>query len=248
MKTMEKHMHMAAQYLAAAGINFVPKEADDSHTNLGFSIEKKSIETHPLSENGDILSLDYENFSLRWNSQNNTESLLLDGTTHESVIQWLQDMSQRFLGKSYSYRFHYDLPYRINSDFKFELGDTKRLAELLQLRILAQSTFEETLESNQLESPIRVWPHHFDSGAYASLNGNSAVGFGLAIPDSLSNEHYFYISGYKGQAAIPTSGFSLLSKGEWKNNGFTGAILSAETTDRSTAILFFKEAIENYRK
>lgn len=41
-------MHLAAQYLAAAGISFVAKEDDDSHTNLGFSAETGSMTTHPL--------------------------------------------------------------------------------------------------------------------------------------------------------------------------------------------------------
>ncbi len=247
MENTVKNMHLAAQYLAAAGINFVPKTADDSHTNLGFSIENQRLETHPLSEKGDVLSLHYKNVGLQWTSQNNTESLVLDGTTHEAVLQWLQEVSQRFLGKSYSYGFHYDLPYEISDDYKFDFQNTKRLGELVQLRILAQSTFEETLASTGLESPIRIWPHHFDSGAYASLNAHSAVGFGLAIPDSVGDEHYFYISGYKGHDAISTDGFSRLSKGEWKKSGFTGAILPAKNTTQSEAVLFFTEAIKNYR-
>lgn len=241
-------MYLAAQYLAAAGINFVPKKEDDSHTNLGFSIEKKSLETHPLSEKGDTLSLRYDNFSLEWKSQNSTESLLLDGVSHQSVIQWLNQISERFLDKSFVYGFHYELPYEINDEFVFELGDSKRLAELTQLRILAQSALEETLTSTKLESPIRVWPHHFDSGAYASLNAHVAVGFGMAIPDSVSNEHYFYISGYKGHNAIVTDGFSTLLRGEWKSNGFTGAVLPTVNTGLPEAILFFREAIEHYRK
>lgn len=57
-------MHLAAQYLAAAGISFVEKKADYSHTNLGWSIDKQRLETHPLSEKGDVLALNYNTFSL----------------------------------------------------------------------------------------------------------------------------------------------------------------------------------------
>lgn len=248
METMEKQMYLAAQYLAAAGINYVPKKEDDSHTNLGFSIEKKRLETHLLSGNGDILSLDYDSFGLQWDSQNHTEYFPLHGITHKAVVAWLNTQSERFLAKPYSYGFHYELPYNINDDFRFELSDAKRLAELTQLRILAQAALTETLSSNNLESPIRVWPHHFDSGAYASLNGNSAVGFGLAIPDSVCSEHYFYISGYKGHDAVPIDGFSPLSKGEWKNDGFTGAIFSSKTANLAEVVSFFTEAIESYKK
>lgn len=240
-------MYLAAQYLAAAGISFVKKEEDDSHTNLGFSMLKTSMETHPLSENGDVLSLNYKNFSLNWHAENSSTSFPLDGATHEAVLSWLKETSKTFLNKSYAYGFHYDLPYKITDDFKFKLVDANRLAELLQLRILAQSTLEQTLKEGNLESPIRVWPHHFDTGAYAGLHKNIAIGFGLAVPDTLCKDHYFYISGYKGHDALNTEGFSPFSNGEWKNDGFKGAILPATTIDKSKAVLFFKEAIQNYK-
>lgn len=244
---MEKMMHLAAQYLAAAGISFVSKKEDDSHTNLGFTIAKSCMETHPLAENGDVLSLDYKNFGLNWNSKNDSTSLPLDGATHTDVLRWIKETSKNFLNKSYSYKFHYELPYQITDDFRFQLDDANRLAELLQLRTLAQSALEETLKDCHLGSTIRTWPHHFDSGAYASLNENIAVGFGLAIPDSVCAEHYFYISGYRGHDAVSTEGLSSLSKGEWKNGGFKGAILPVETVDKSESVLFFKEAIESYQ-
>ena len=240
-------MYLAAQYLAAAGISFVKKEEDDSHTNLGFSIVKTSMETHPLSETGDILSLDYKNFSLNWQSENSSTSFPLDGATHEAVLSWLKETSKTFLNKSYSYEFHYDFPYEMTDGFKFKLVDANRLAELLQLRIIAQSTLEQTLKEGNLESPIRVWPHHFDSGAYVGLHKNIAIGFGLAVPDNICKEHYFYISGYKGHDTLKTESFSPLSNGEWKNDGFKGAILPAATIDKSKAVIFFKEAIDNYK-
>lgn len=244
---MEKMMHLAAQYLAAAGISFLTKQDDDSHTNLGFSIARNCMETHALSEKGTVLSLNYKKFSLNWNSQSVSSDFLLDGATHSDVLNWIQETSKTVLNKSYTYQFHYDLPYEITDDYKFKLVDTKRLDALLKLRILAQSVLEEVLSEHRLESPIRTWPHHFDSAAYVNLNKNIAIGFGLAIPDEVCKEHYFYISGYKDHKAIPTEGFHSLSKGIWKNNDFTGALLPAETVVKSTAVLFFKQAIENYK-
>jgi len=241
-------MHLAAQYLAAAGISFVEKKDDDSHTNLGFSIEEASLETHPLSENGDILSLDYKNFSLNWSSESGSTSFPLNGAIHEDVLQWLEETSNTFLNKAYSYVFHYSLPYKITNDFKFELTNVNRLEELIQLRILAQSALKEVLKRSNLESPIRVWPHHFDIGAYSSFKdaSNIAVGFGLAVPDAICAEHYFYISGYEGHDAVSTEGFSSLTNGHWKNDGFKGAILPASKIEKEEAVLFFKETIQNY--
>lgn len=240
-------MHLAAQYLAAAGISFVSKKDDDSHTNLEFSIAKSCMKTHELSKNGDTLSLDYKNFSLNWKSVSGNASFPLDGAKHKDVLTWLKATSKTFLKRPYVYEFHYDLPYEITDDFKFELLDVKRLSELLQLRILAQLTLEETLKESNLKSSIRTWPHHFDSGAYASLSKDVAVGFGLAIPDNVCSDHYFYISGYKGHNALHTDGFSSLSNGEWKNDGFKGAIISSEGIDKSKALLFFQETIKKYQ-
>lgn len=244
---MEKMMHLAAQYLAAAGISFVNKKDDDSHTNLGWSIEKKQLETHPLSENGDVLILNYKTFSLEWISEKTKDSFLLDNKTHKQVLEWLVSSADKFLGKKYTYDFHYDLPYSIEGSFTYKL-EVSELKKLAGLRTLAQISIEKTLKETELESSIRVWPHHFDSGAYASLTKDIAVGFGLAVPDSMVNEHYFYISGYKGHAGLDTSKFDSLSLGEWKNDGFKGAVLPTTKINEEQVVKFFTEAINTYKK
>ncbi|TDT40425.1 hypothetical protein CLV90_3272 [Maribacter spongiicola] len=243
---MEKTMHLASQYLAAAGISFVEKKADDSHTNLGWSIDKQQLETHPLSANGDILALNYTTFSLEWISPKNNASFLLKGKTHQQVLKWLTSSTDTILGKKYTYDFHYELPYSIDDSFIFEL-DRPRLKRLATLRTLAQSSLEKTLKETGLESSIRVWPHHFDSGAYANLADTITVGLGLAIPDDVVREHYFYISGYKSNDGIDTSKFDSLSIGEWKNDGFKGAVLPASKVMQSEVFQFFKEAINTYQ-
>ncbi|MDO6518224.1 hypothetical protein [Zobellia uliginosa] len=244
---MEKMMHLAAQYLAAAGISFVGKKADDSHTNLGWSIDEQRLETHPLSTDGDVLALSYNTFSLAWNSPKNNASFALDGKTHEQVLEWLTNSADAFLGKKYTYDFHYDLPYSIDDSFTFKLHASK-LKELAGLRTLAQSGLEKTLAENGLVSDIRIWPHHFDSGAYVSMTDDLALGFGLAVPDTMVTEHYFYISGYKGHDGIETSNFDSLSMGEWKNEGFKGAVLPATKINKEQVVQFFTEAINTYKK
>lgn len=244
---MEKMMHLAAQYLAAAGINFVDKKDDDSHTNLGFSIVKQQLETHPLSVNGDVLVLNYKTFSLEWISAKTKDSFLLNDKTHTQVLEWLVSSADTFLGKKYTYGFHYDLPYSIEDSFTYKL-EASELKKLAGLRTLAQISIEKTLKETELESTVRIWPHHFDSGAYASLTADIAVGFGLAVPDSMVNEHYFYISGYKGHSGLDTSNFDTLSIGEWKNEGFKGAVLPSSGVSETEVIQFFIEAINAYKK
>lgn len=247
---MKKQMHLAAQYLAAAGISFLDKKDDDSHTNLGFSVENGCLYSHTFSENGDMLCLDYERFSLEWKSNQGTTSFRLDGAKHAEVINWLSETSKTFLNKPYNYRFHYDLPYTIDDTYTFKLLNVNQLIELMHLRILAQFSLEQTLNSNDLESSIRIWPHHFDTGVYTSFkdDSNISIGFGLAIPDDISDVHYMYISGYKDNIIIDPSNFQDLTKGEWRNDGFKGAILPTTDLKEAEAVHFFQETISQYKK
>lgn len=243
-------MYLLAQYLAAAGISFLKKKDDDSHSNLGFSIENNSMYSRPLNENGDTLSVSYKKFTLDWNSNGVSTSLRLDGTTHAEILKWIEKMAAKASMKApYTYSFHYDFAYQIKDNFVFKLLDANRLRELLNLRILAQSVLEIFLQDQNLNSEIRIWPHHFDTGAYAVFNDMKAqaIGLGLAVPDTVCSDHYFYISGYQGHEVIDTSGFRPLSLGSWGINGFNGAILAATETDRDKGIAFLSEGFNQYK-
>lgn len=245
---MDKQMHLAAQYLAAAGISFTEPKDDDSHTNLGFDVERKSMETRVLSTQVDVLALNYRKFLLEWHSFEETISFSLHGKTHKEILQWLQAVSKKRLGKEYTYAFHYDVPYSIDEKFTFQLTDVHKLEYLCNLRMLAQHTFEAITEEYNLDTEIRVWPHHFDTGGYAELNNSGiAIGFGLATPDTVCNEHYFYIAGYKNGTTIDPKDFKALSQGNWINKGVTGAISPARKLVASEAFQFFEETINSYK-
>ena len=245
---MEKQMHLASQYLAAAGISFLDKKEDDSHTNLGFDTNTGTLSTHILSENKDVLSLNYQKFSLDWNSLHGTSSLPLDGATHKEIVEWISESSQKMLNKKYAYKFHYDLPYSVTDDFTFNLLDAGKLKSLMDVRILAQVALEKVMSTNALTSSIRVWPHHFDTGIYEKLpHSEIFIGCGLAIPDAVCDEHYMYISGYKNNEIIDTSSFQKLENGEWRNNDFKGGILPSSHPVESETVTFFQEAINNYK-
>jgi hypothetical protein len=246
---MKEQMHLAAQYLAAAGISFLDKKADDSHTNLGFDTERGCLSTHVLSKNEDQLLLNYEGFSLQWVSKSGTTSLKLDEATHKEVLNWLNETSMAFLSKPYAYKLHYQLPYEISDAYTFKLDDANELVTLMMLRQLAQVSLEKTTEKFDFDTSIRVWPHHFDTGIYTKLIGSEiSVGLGLAIPDNLSDTHYLYASGYDQKGQINPSEFQKLSKGNWNSSGFLGALLPAKSITMTDAVTFFEEAILQYKK
>ena len=245
---MPMQLHLAAQYLATTGISFLEKKEDDSHTNLEFSTTEKRLATWPLDENGTQLGLHYPTFSLQWISTE-VQSLPLDGKSHNEVVMWLKEASASLSpSKNYEYNLHYELPYVMKPDESFQLTDSEKIEKLIQLRTMANVVLAQVLADNDLSSDIRIWPHHFDTGAFSELSSNTktAVGLGLSIPDSLVDDYYFYISGYHGHTALDTSSFSKLNHGTWLNDGFKGAVLPASSSNAQQAISFFNEAIQAY--
>lgn len=245
---MLEQVHLAAQYLAMAGKSFLLPKADDSHTNIGFMPETQTLETLPLHPSGQKLVFDYSDFSLKWEA-NVTHSFPLDGKSHSDVVAWINAMvTLSPLIQRYDYELHYELPYSALGDFKFELADPSQLKELLSLRKLGHTVLQSFLERENLPSDICIWPHHFDTGASVPLNDGTgkSIGLGLAIPDSICNEHYFYISGYQGHNPLDVSNFNALTHGTWDPKQLKGALLPASNRDTKGAVQFFQEAFMMY--
>lgn len=245
---MQAQLHLAAQYLATAAISFLDKKDDDSHTNLGFSIDEKSILTRPLDGTSIQLGLNYGTFSLDWKS-NRPQSLSLNGKTHREIVAWLTKVTHASnLPKPYSYILHYGLPYSMGDSERFKLSAPEEIQRLVRLRTLAQNVLSQFLEGENLVSDVRIWPHHFDTGAFVHLRGGSgkSLGMGMAIPDGLVDDLYFYINGYRGNDGLDTWAFPPLSHGKWVNNGFKGAVLPVFGVSEAMALQFFKEALGTY--
>ncbi|NAY92426.1 hypothetical protein GTQ34_10890 [Muricauda sp. JGD-17] len=246
---MLHQLHLAAQYLATAGKSFIPHREDDSHTNLAFSTAEKSLFTRPLDDAGTLLGLNYNTFSLNWKSSN-PQFFYLKGKTHKDIIAWISEMTKTTgLEKSYAYNLHYDLPYSLEGNESFALSSEGEVQELIRLRSLAQTVLTKFLKEENLESEVRVWPHHFDTGAFAHLHDGSgkSIGFGMAIPDNTVDDLYFYVSGYRGSSVWNTWAFKPLTHGKWINNGFKGAVLAASQTSEENTLYFLKEALAGYK-
>ena len=243
---MLEQVHFAVQYLAMAGKSFLKPRPDDSHTNLAFNATTHAFETWPLDGDGLKLTFDVPNFQLKWS----TGAILdLVEKNHAQVTKWVTESSpQTGIDKPYVFDLHYELPFLWNAELKFEQPDPAKLKRLVQLRILANNVLDTFLKKEKLESAIRIWPHHFDTGAFVVLADGSekSIGMGMAIPDTLVNDHYFYLSAYHGHAGIDTSNFSALAHGEWKNDGFKGAILPTSEVSTLEAVQFLQEALGAY--
>jgi hypothetical protein len=248
---MIKELHIAAQYLAAAAISFVEKKDDDSHTNLGWSNESLTLSTRSLNSNGDKLALDFSSYSLVWNTTSGViSSLGLDKVTHNQVLEWINlQLKGREYDSSYKYSLHYDIGYGIDIDnYSFPEANNEELQKIANHLNVAQSAMQDILEKKKLNSEIRVWPHHFDLGAYTVISETLSLGFGLAIPDSGIDDFYYYISGYKGNDTLETKNFQKLENGEWQTGEWKAGTLRACDVNIEKAIGFLSNTIATFRK
>lgn len=239
-------IHTTAQYLASAAISFIPKKEDDSHTNLKWT--NHTLETHPFL-NGDKLGLNYEHFSLEWIHHNgNKEHLFLNNLTHKDIIEWIAQVSaNNGIESTYSYNIHYELPYKKVSDTtRFKITNQDELNRLMRNRDLAQHVISSVLKSHNYESSIRIWPHHFDTGALVTINSRFSIGLGMSIPDSLIDDFYFYISGYSGHNPVDIDLLNSINKESYYNNGWQGFAKPVSELNEHSAIDFFQAAINTY--
>ncbi len=246
---MVETFHIAAQYLATVAISFLDKKEDDSHTNLGW--KDGSLYTHLLNDHSCTLSLDYKTFSLILkNDDGYREQLFLNGKTHFQIITWIRGTTlQAKLNKLYEYKLDYELPYKkLNSDEKLSKPLDEEIDQFIKKRNFAQQAIETTLENLNIDAKVRVWPHHFDSGAFFMATDEIGIGLGMAIPDSMIDDFYFYVSGYKEHESIILSESTSLDQGKYYSEGWKGFALPVSDTNLEQAIDFLTLAIYQYVK
>lgn len=246
---MTKEIHIAAQYIAAAGISFLEKQADDSHTTLNWDVKTSSLTGQFLREDGLHMALSYHDFSIEFRRKDRVLAKIpLSSSRHSDNVKWFVEVFRDLLfEKSYRYAFHYTLPYEdLNDDYVFPYRDQNQLNELSTLRNLAFTVLSELSSEHNESASVRIWPHHFDTGTLLWLNGMESIGLGLAIPDDMMNTYYFYASGWSGHEMMDTSKFQSLNQGNWKSDRWKGAVLPALGKNIDEVRYFFNEAMNAY--
>ena len=244
----EIEIHKIIQYLGAAANSFLAHKRDDSHTSLVSLTDCGCIATQFLNTDRHQLAFNYEAFALEWwDFSGEKIRYPLHQKTHKEVVAWIsQKARENDISKPFNPLMHYELPYEtITDDYVYLMDNPQRLKELMHYRILAHIALENTLESHKPHSAIRVWPHHFDIGSIYMLNKHKGhtIGIGMAIPDELEDQFYFYVKGYTHNQTIATDALEELEYGNW-NAQWQGAIYPMDdevTIEKATH--FFNQAI-----
>jgi hypothetical protein len=201
--------HYAVQWLARAARAFVPPEADDSHTSLGWSVAINGFETHPFRD-GSRLGVDLGDLSLILSSVDRAPALFsLNARTDAQASQWLgqqlgaHGLDPNALDAEPPYAMP---PHPIAGGAAYAQAETDasvtRLADWFANAQIALVGAQKQFTTAGLTAPApRCWPHHFDLATLTSFPAKAVretayVGAGFSPGDPYYDEPYFYVSLY----------------------------------------------------
>jgi hypothetical protein len=228
----DQELHLLCQTIAKANRTYVPPKPDDSHTNLYFNALNSRIEGRWINNSLEnlLLTLNLELQQFEW--LNETKECLQSVTI---IGRTVADIENELAGKlevlnlkpqGFTDELHFEIPnYPFAPDPFVAIGHAD-MKEWQSYRNLANELSAKVLAALKLESEIRIWPHHFDTGIYVQLENNIGLGFGLAMEDSMAGAPYFYMSGYPEYGSLVYNNLPELTSGRWETGeNWQGAIL-----------------------
>jgi hypothetical protein len=231
---IDKKIHQLTQIIAKVNRTFVPKKADDSHTNLFFDqlshrMYGRWIKT--INQNI-ILTLNLQTNKFEWldDSLATLHSIDIAGSKYEQLEEYVEESLEGFGldKKGFRNEMHYKIPIYSFLNKPFEKFDQKAIEIWEVYRGLANVACGAMLGFLQNYGEIRIWPDHFDTGIYVTPSEDIGLGFGLAMKDSMVGNPYFYFSGYSlNGKEINYTNVPNLDLGKWIiNDQWKGAVLS----------------------
>ncbi len=226
--------HHAVQFVSRAARANLEPLADDSHSNLGWSVAHEALLGHPLKAGG--LQLGFQFAAGNLVAVRDTQivaRLALAGNDDAGITDWvdglLADAGLKPLRDG-------RMPYALDSAAAWatagQLGRELRalgawFGQAARVLAVVANTFTD---SRPGPSPIRCWPHHFDIGTLIGLAPGDpetapSIGLGLSPGDGYYDEPYYYCSPYPPPAtdALPSAPSPL----HWHTDGLVSLILPA---------------------
>jgi len=239
--TIDKKIHQICQIIAKVNRSLVPKEEDDSHTNLYFEPIEKRIYGRWFQQNDNkyILALNLVDFTFLLLADNKeiVMQLQIEGKTLTEIET---DIEKHFNSLNFSTeglmkKLHFEIPSYDFIDSTWEKPDINELNTWAAYRSIANEMCMLLLGIAQAKSEVRIWPHHFDTGIYFKVKEKLGIGFGLAMQDDMTNNPYFYISAYPESYDIQYD--NLPSNDNWKweiSKNWKGAFLTLKELDNKS--------------
>lgn len=241
-----KQQHLAAQFIALTGRYLIPKKPDGSNINMQYIPEKKMLlgNAHP---DGWTVGVRVKNLTVQILNEKGVAKaeISLEGKTFQEAFQEFKAVLQ-IQGIDVSdlnTEQPYELPTGGLKEGKyFAIDSDDAVAENIRYRHNAELLINEMAKQFKDVEPVRIWPHHFDTGTFAAIARNEkgaaskTIGLGLAIPDSMVNEPYFYLSFWSENPLDIENNPVKLPAGKWMLPDWSGAVLSvSEIIKKETA-------------
>lgn len=230
-----QQQHHAAQFLALAGHYLIPKQPDDSNTNMSYISEYDLLVGNDLPS-GLRIALKLTDLTLRILDQQFgiQKEIYLEGNTKQVVFdelkQSLFDLGVDVTG--FKNKLHYKIPpHQLDKGAVFTMVNKNNYIENALYRNNAQFMIEKIAKDNNLTESVKIWPHHFDTGSYIPLYYNErgevskSISIGWAIPDKMVNEPYYYLSFWSENPVKGIHNLKPLDVGEWLLPNWDGAVL-----------------------
>lgn len=246
-----QQQHHAAQFIALVGRYLIPTKPDVSNINMQYHIEKEILLGNQLP-NG--LYIGVQIIDLKVQILNTelkiVKELSLSGKTFSEAFQEFKVILKN-LGVNVS-GLKRKQPFELSTislkDGKyFSTDNIEENKENQNYRHNAELIIGEIASNYIAASPVRIWPHHFDTGTIIPVSHNvkgeitQSIGLGWAIPDGMVAEPYFYLSFWSEKSIKSAKKIDLLNVGKWMIPDWNGAVLS------QSEIMQQKSAQEQYK-
>lgn len=230
-----QQQHHAAQFIALAGRYLIPQEPDDSNTNMSYNAEKHLLLGNRISDSIyiglDLFTLELYLFDV---SLQPLHSINPAGKKHNQVFEQFKNaLSDTGIDTSKLVdKMHYEIPqHAVSKGHTFNVEQQQYFRENASGRHNGDFILKNIVSMFKNAAPVRIWPHHFDSGTIIPLAHNEkgsvskSIGLGWAIPDEMVAEPYFYLSYWSEKPAPDFNQLPPIEEGQWISSGWQGAVL-----------------------
>ena len=254
LKNTRLQLHQATQLLASAGISFLDKQVDDSHTNMQWQSKWQSFSSSGFGPQGKfkvVLNLPDLKYQVLENDKKLSE-FLLNNRTEQDAIEWFKGVlvTKGIDISNFTMKKHYEIPFTDQAQGKpYDLFKADLFKALTNHFNTANRVLTEIALDYKNSSAIRCWPHHFDLGMLITLRESpnpeemKSIGLGLSPGDDIYDQPYYYISPWPYPDKSKLNNSNLPEDGFWHTEGFTSVILLADSYQK---YLDIEKSIHNF--
>ena len=254
MKDALIQQHIAAQFIAMAGHSLIPQQPDDSNTNMDF-VPLNNILLGNLIEGKIRIGLYLPKLQIMLcDAENNILNIIfLDGKSKTEVFDEIKNSLQKLNidTQNFKQELHYQIPDTYpQTNFRFH-ADEDSLNENAIYRFNANLILSEFADQYNLRQEVKIWPHHFDTGFFNGLENNEkgelikSLGLGFAIPDTMIDEPYYYLSFWSANGTFKPSKTEL-NHGKWMMPNWNGGVLTTSEINSALSADEQKLKVESF--